>query len=1638
MNSPDCFTPNVSTISASLSVNVPFKVPAPQLVGYYADMYADIHRYDENFLCDNKVSRITPTFSYFPELQVQGFDIFADVNCFLGGFKHFREYVGQKMSVGDTEFIAKLGEDICLLLYHLVKADSLVSYTLAIVNFVKLRYNTSICVNHVVQKLLTKFKSLFDTSVQGAEDVFLSIRKYLNNYEELRNAPIFKKLYKFFMYVLSMNLFKFIGVTFDTFKYTKLETAAIRSKFYAGPDFVHSMIDTIIFLCERGYQCMKTGSMDPIYHNGGKYEEWIVKASAIKAKSVLLTNPEPHGIDVYAFLSDLNDLIEQGDAMYKHALRLGDVEKKAIAAVLAELVFIKNMRVTKRAAQQSRKAPFSVLVEGPSCMGKSAITAIMFDYFAKLKGLRPDAEFMYTRNFTDEFWSGFNSAQWCVILDDIAFLHPNVAKAGDPSLMEVIQVINSVPFVPNQADLPDKGKTPMKAQLVIGTTNTLHLNAYAYFACPLAVRRRFPYVVRVTVKKAYRKDGFMLDSTKVPQLLVGDYPDFWDFTIMRIVPGGSGCNSATTEFVQSITNIYEYLDWFRAMSDKHDASQGKVEESTAMMRSVKLCKCFRPVAHCICMSPQVEDRNIFHGELELPRLIEEEPSREIIQRDIMERVQRMRTRAIEEGVLRETFVHEDIIDLVDSMVEAELMGDLSRSMDMINYIDDIQEHFEDFSNSVPISFFSRAYFKKLYIYSFHFGTYVYLESKLFRKSANWWYSFPIMREYWHRWMLTPITKSYFTRKVFNRAGRNVQSTIGSVPFVLAFPVIILGFFSFYKLLKRCFGSVPVVKHTVDRRYVDSDCESLPDIDDLDEQDCNIRGRPPKPIGIEKENVWHKPDIVLSHFDVPTISMDVQALISKVRSNCVSYALHVSELHLKYGRAFCIGGQLYVTNNHSVPEANQYIFDLVFLGTTIGVSRNMTITLSNSDLFRITESDLVFLRIPYLPPRPNLFKFLCGEQILGNFRGDYVSVKTDGSPFNLKVENINLLQVSNEILDTNILSWVGRVSFPTVNGDCGSVLVVDSSFGAIIFGIHYLGGSDVVAASRITQSVAKLAIDYFQKPIFEPHAPLLSAPSAEKVLGSLHPKSIITFSPQGVGETYGTILGPIFMPKSNVCPTFISEEIQSRGYVSRTVPPPMGGWEPWYKPMQDIFNPIMGLKTEIVYAATNSYIHDILSKLSEEQLAQVFVYDDNTAINGAPGVQYVDKINRNTSAGAPWNKGKKYFMCVEPGYKGLDLPVVVNDEIMSRVRECEKRYRRGERYMPIFTGHLKDEPISQKKALLKKVRLFMGGPFCWTIVVRKFTLSLTKLIQSNRFLFESAPGTVAQSLEWEQIYDHLVKFGDDTIVAGDYARFDKQMSPLVTMEAFRVLIAIVTKAGWCQDDIMVLHGIAWDTCFPIANVRNDLYQLYGSNPSGHPLTVIINGLVNCIYMRYCFILLSPKGDCNTFKRYVSLITYGDDNAMGVHKDAPWFNHTAIQGVLKDAGIVYTMADKEAPSVPYISIRECSFLKRTWRFDNDVNAFLCPLEHESIEKMLTMCVRSKTITSQAQAIAVISTALREYFFYGKDIFEEKSILLREVARVCDLDLYVEKSTFPSWRELNEDFWSSSKHLSVKRLEVDRGDI
>lgn len=1446
--------------------------------------------------------------------------------------------IEHKQKKDARNFMLKLVTDSLLLTHSLSRSETITDVLMAFAKFISGCCDSSVFdkISEILIFIEGELKNFF---LPQSDSPFKPFRDILNKFEELKVSPIFQKLYKLMMYAMSFSIFQGAGLTMSTFGFSELYQESIRSKYHMGLDFVQCILDTSLFLLERGYQCIKTGSLDPIYHGSSSYDKWFDTTRKLKRDAVNLNDPEAHGLDVFSFVADLNSAIEKGESIYKHSCRLGKTEKNLIGSILDSLKIIKSDYLTKRSAMQERKAPFSVLIFGGSSVGKSTFTKLLFYHFGKLFDLDTSSEFKYTRNAANPFFSNFTSAQWCLELDDIAMLKPSGGEV-DPSLLEVISIVNNVPYVPPQADLADKGRTPLRCKLVIATTNTEHLNAFDYFSCPLAVRRRFPYIIEIMPKREYLKDGLMLDSSKATWK-EGSYPDLWIITIKKVVAAGQ--NRAKTEEVEVFSDINLFIEWFSVTAVDFEAVQNKVRDCDNAMSKIKICKkCFLPCDHCTCL-----------------------------------------TDAVEFGDPTSHFINQSLaVDIVKDCYDTAVS----------KYISDEEYNI----NSLRLK-------EKFSIIMY----YIYIRFFLIKVIIDLIFGHDCVS----RWIYNRLTYKQFAKMVMFSLGQNVQKKIGMNPLYVyisvGFAAIATAVRMFNFAQKMCNNSTEVNK--------------------------------------DKTGVWCKHEFRLSDLDISRSSQCIKkndTLASNIGDNLCLLKITTSEGKLRTVRATCLRGNMYITNNHAIPTGS---FCVQFINSPLekGLSKNFEMVLTPADIHRVPGTDICLLKLIHVPPKRDIIRYFCKSFLQVKSNSYLIQRSLEGEVKDLDFKSSE--PQSNYYYDMLKISFDAYLSYsssPTINGDCGSLLVMKTDIGHAIVGFHIAGsegkdyfglGSYKTLTVGLTQERLLALLSNFSAETVVASTPAISNHMRSYTLNSLDSRSPTRYVEEGACNVFGSLSGFRRKPVSKVVATSITEEATKRGYISNKVKPDLYSWKPWYRALNDLTPTQSLFSSEIVYVCAASFLHDILSALGNISLKPISMFQ---AINGIPGCLYIDGINRNTSCGFPYNVSKKQVLvnCPSEIYPdGVDIPQEMKKEVWAIIN----KYLRGERACPIYNAALKDEAISEEKNEIGKVRVYCGAPFVWSIVVRMYLMCVVKLIQENRFVFECAAGTIAQSPEWTILCNYLTKFGADRLIAGDYKNFDKGMSALLVRTAFNLIIEICKAGGFSEEDIKIVEGIAVDTTYAYVNFHGDLVELFQGNPSGHPLTVIINSLVNSIYIRYSYFLLNPDKEVSSFKQNVNLSTYGDDNIMGVSYSIPWFNHTSISETLSKFGITYTMADKVSVSKPYCNLDEITFLKRSFVWDEDLSNYACPLEEESLFKTLNICVRSPIVTLEHQTVDAMSSVCREYFFYGRKMFNEKREDLLDIAKTCDLGIYIQPNSFPQYDELLSQY-QSREYFKIQSSDEESDEI
>ncbi|APG78525.1 hypothetical protein [Wenzhou picorna-like virus 16] len=1575
----------------------------------------------------------------------------------------------------DNEFIIDLLEDLLFLAYNLTHINALSDVVVALTMFVKSRNKQSMYKTVTAMNLDQYVQNLFysdEEEVQGFESCLGSVRSLLNKYNTAKNTILFKKIQKFISYAILFDVLHLMGIKAESSRMDgvveKLFCAQNKVE-REWDDFIYHALDTIVFIMERGVQCYKLGRFDPILHSGSNYLEWEAEASELIRLSKFTTNNETLGMSLFEYLGRLDQAIEKGTAISQYDPDV--TSAKYVKSLLNEMKAIKLMEVNRKSAQQEREAPFSLLVYGQSSVGKSMFSRLLFCHFAKAFGLPLGDEYRYVRNPVDEYWTNFRTQMWCVQLDDIAFLNPDAANGVDPSMKEMIQVVNNVPFVPTQADLADKGKTPCKCSLVIATTNTKHLNAKAYFSCPVATQRRLPWIVTIRVKREFaRKDG-SIDPAKCKLDLAEGYPNVWEIHVQRVVI--RGMQDGILEDVEDFSNIHEFLAWYCRMAKVHRDEQVKAMATAESLKEGKVCPaCFYMETHCKC-SPQVQTDDFNDGNLmyrddmtvdELIRWREQEERRA----DITAR--RGFFRVIWDGLRNNIHIRLPAIFMtVQCVIQCRVFAWIIWLVGNPALIGAISTYRFISGICWVITFFGvlnahQKYKLDLFIKGMeraaalgNYGPRIKFAATLAGLALVVPSTYKLVSMFFPGFKIAGVDHKMTLRDELHYNGKKYKEWYISMDHAL----------SRHELTKEPLDEIITTVETYYKEKITRDVDPAM-VAYFAERGVKLpqyhyfasKGEPqaqekvrlseqigvmPKPRDDERKQVWFNDSYETTSYDVgrKTLSWkslpweQVQEHVSKNVVTLVSTRKSEGGTKKRVVRALCLGGHTYVTNAHGLPNEVCEVEITQDLSKD-GINRNIKFLYNPAMSLIDTERDIMFVSIQNLPPKRSLLElFPKNSTYDGIFNGMYISRSLTGASEVLEVKNITKSpQVSIDKLNISVDIFHGYCERQTEKGFCGSTLVAKTPQGPVILGIHVLGGQGhVTGALALDQEYISKQLDTMwnvsKQEMVQSGEFHLSATGKERIVSDLHMKSPIRYIEEGAADVFGSFLGFRPTSASRVEESLLCASALKRGYVINTGPPVMRGWQPWRCALLDMVNQKFHIDPLTLEHCVEAFTKDITSKLSLEDYEDLVILNNMSAINGVPGVAYLDRIKRSSSMGNPWKTRKVNYLVHDPEgiFYGLPDAVKFTDEIYDRIDTIMDLYSQGIRYHPNFCAHLKDEPVSHEKILSAKTRVFTGSPVDWSIVVRKYLLTYIRVMQNNRFIFEAGVGTITQSLEWQQIRDYLVKHGEHKIIAGDYSKFDKHMTADIILAAFKVIKNVLRQAGWSDEELRVIQCIAEDTAFPLVDFNGDLIQFYGTNPSGHPLTVIINSMVNSLYMRLAYCALNPEGTCFDFQENVSLMTYGDDNIMGVSDKTPWFNHTDIQSALGAMGVIYTMADKEAESKPYLHLSETSFLKRTWRWDEDVGAYLAPLDHASMDKMMTMWIPSGTICPEAQAIAIIGSAIREYFFYGKDVYEEKRVMFLEIIEECGLKMFMKKSTLPTWESLRQLFWESSEHVDLE---------
>jgi len=1400
-----------------------------------------------------------------------------------------------------------------------------------------------------IKRLLRRFeqwvkkgisKVIFESTLQGEET--LDFSSFLISCTALKNSAFFEAVNKCLSSALALTMVK--GDISDSLLSKIHKGFALACCGMQNMSIIETLLTNLKYMFTIGHQCIVTGTLSPIYHSADSYVSWYDDSTKLIDQELYLSNPQAHGLDVFKFNADLNRCIESGNAILGRA-KPRSPQHHTVRSILSQLKQIHASQTAQSEVSKMRMAPFCIEVMGSSSVAKSTFLDILYKHYAKIHGLQSDDEYRYVKNCAAKYWDGFRSYMWACVFDDVAYIKPGVGGDVDPSLGEVIKALNNVGFCPDQAALEDKGKTPFLCQLVLVSTNTMDLNASMWFSHPFAVQRRMGYAVRIVPKEQYRREGTdMIDPRKLVPPEADAYPDYWDFFVYDIVPNWDQVHEQSKDHTRHIP----------------------VEAKYQLMR----------ISDFKTMELSCNDTSSFATMTDIGSFIRwySKASREHLarQRKIVSSSTQLRNTQVCIGC---------DLPLNQCMHYEECTGDTftCQGSDSSSIFDIISAwHFLIFGWEFPLGYFYPLIFAlKLNAFLFCLLCLILALYKPARQRCIDFVNRTIMTYVYYR-------VGGYGRKIMEIAGTlaRVENRLPPIYRILCESVVCI------LATKAVFDMIRKMQQGIDPQGNITSLEP---------------GEAPVPDIEPKRDYYYREDLTVSKFDIPVLSkswkgLDRDRICDIVFGNVYVvqwYYLDDAGLRRKTTtHAFSPCGFFYLTNLHSTPmpeRITKVVLTQVGLGDTVGKRYEFKISVSS---FSEPIHDCIMFRTRALPPNKDLRSLFASEAIK-NGRWPCVMMSRDDDGVRVTRSSVFSQHSRNsyEAFHTRVVSlidiplWITTFDKRTVVGDCGSPYIAFSPEGPVLLGIHAaeMRGTAQAVCMSVTSDDLTVMINQFDDIVVQSGIPQLTVGPYTKPIIPLDPKSGLRFYERANVCVYGSVSGGRFNSKASVVKTLAYDPFYNRGFRCKFGSPKLSGWKMWRLNLE----PVITHTCKFDQNTVEHIVECMVSDFTTVNLDLLQVYDVDTAINGADGVAYVNGINRSSSAGFPFNRSSRYFQVDLSGGR-----IDYDEHILSEVARIEACYARGERACPVFTACPKDEPRSHTKIKEHNVRVFLGGSRAFLIVARRYCLSFVRLVQNNRYVFESAPGICAQNTEWHELGLYLNTFGPNSNVAGDFAKFDKTQSALILWAAFDVMIRIHKQAGWNSERLRVLNCIASDIVFAFCMYDGDLIEFLGSNPSGQLLTVIINGLVNCIYMRYAFCALGD-GTCSHFKDLVRLITYGDDNAMGVSPTIPWFNHTSIAEIFSSLGLVYTMAEKERESQPYIDFSEVTFLKRSFLMDQELGYYLAPLDESSvIQKGVMVGCRSLALSEEEWTAQKMKQACTEYFFYGRQKFNEMRSLFIEV--------------------------------------------
>ena len=1505
--------------------------------------------------------------NYKPHFGIEKLSIVSDTIKELSSFSN--------VDISD-DIIRKI-EGIFALLINLKDCDSYSHFTSAIFLYIRDFYDVSITRN--VMNYIKEVLESTDFTKQSESNeppIWLSLLKNLQtNWSLVKENKAFKQFSKLMGILVVLGLCDASHLQFSVGGFRMFDKH-LAEKHMSTYDLADAIFSTVTYFAEGVYLCFQTGSIQPLLVNDfavleldEEYVNMLTWWDLVKNGNL----EKFHGIADSEYTRRLDIVISKLTSLLSC---LTGFDKTLVSNKLLKCKIIRNELTNIKISSGTRRSPFAIELFGESSQGKTTFGDALVDALLTSVGLSTDKSYRAALNPGDKFFSNWTSDKTVAILDDLA--NEKSTFVEKPPTRAIIDICNNQMYYAPKAELEAKGKCFVEPEIVIVTTNKKDLDAYAYSNCPYSIQRRMDLVFTVECKPEFQRviEGRHcgVDSARVRAFYTTDgvydppaIQDIWNITIEQAIRPADMKIVATYKVLTHKGKVMNKVSAVEAIQcsieyfDSHRKNQIAIIDSMKSRQS-QLSKC--PHEGCIHLEgycPTHFDKQwgpafglktavavnticgavskkIAHDTTAFGNVLEEHTTKYLYDKS-------------------KKFVDSwDWLCLIPSeYLENEQFGEFL----CWYYAKDLNTH-QYASKKTTMLLCCMMMFVNFYA-----GI-----SLLF---FTWLFSLALNKSTTKQLLLCELRRRNDDLPFIIRNTRDKYAKI-----LCATAVSIAGLYTISRLYRAWKKVIP----------------SQGSLEPKNAQEISERDNEP--------NVWAS----VSVRPLPGQSKSVQHIKDvirvKIRKNLLYASINDGTMTMMSNVLFLKSNLLVIPNhyfeNSDTLELTCYKVNPDTLGGKFSTS------LSKSQSYLIPQTDL---RICY--------------SATGGSYGDlthYLPVTSlVDHPFEICWRQKDGCVIEGKgrakACDTSngVTVFAGgtydKLSINTFNGMCGAVILSDTKAN-VITGFH-LGGIDGLPRGCF----GTMTLEQFQRAeeaIRASEGTLITGRAENftpQMLGKqvltdepLHAKSPLNFLPiDSQFEYYGSCPGNV-TSRSDVRRTPISTHVTDVCGVENIwgapkMKPEYFGWQTC---LANASNPGRCFPGHLLQKSIIDYKRPLITLVNKVEWKSMKPLTQHENLCGIPGCKFVDSINLSTSIGYPLTGAKRKFIIeLEPT---LEKPNNREFEpvILAEIERCENLYRNGERAFTIAKACKKDEVLPTAKG---KCRIFYGNPISLTFLVRKYYLPVLRFLQMNPLVSECAVGINSHGPEWDEFHKHVLHFGNDHLVGGDYGKYDQKLPSQLLLAALRILIDIARECNYTTEDITVMESMAGDIVYSLIAFNGDLIGLQsGTHISGNSLTVILNGVCGSLNLRNYF--YSKYSEEIHFQDVAHMMTYGDDNIGSASPDYPEFNIKGISDFLAGYGQVYTMPDKESELTAYLKPDEFEFLKRSSVYHEDLGVHVGALLDKSIFKSLHCYMRPKGCpNTPSEACALnIDSALREWFNHGRDTYESKRILMKDVAARADI--------------------------------------